>query len=258
MSAPAIGRCGAASSSRRTSSASRGVAAGVESHPGADPANSTPWRARADSARFNRFPCGGGGGRRWKNHRAILGVLQPWGAPSPRHSRDRAMIGYVNRAWAAFSAAVAAMGKSGLTKGDVATAIMVAGSPGRRVAGSPGRRVAGSPGRRVAGSPGRRVAGSPGRRVAGSPGRRVAGSPGRRVAGSPGRRVAGSPGRRVAGSPGRRVAGSPGRRVAGSPGRRVAGSPGRRVAGSPNLRPGVDGGRVRRMAALAPVSSIPV
>ena len=102
------------------------------------------------------------------------------------------------------------------------------------------------------------VAGSPGRRVAGSPGRRVAGSPGRRVAGSPGRRVAGSPGRRVAGSPGRRVAGSPGRRVAGSPGRRVAGSPGRRVAGSPNLRPGVDGERVRRMAALAPVSGIPV
>ena len=51
------------------------------------------------------------------------------------------MIGYVNRAWAAFSAAVAAMGKSGLTKGDVATAIMVAGSPGRRVAGSPGRPI---------------------------------------------------------------------------------------------------------------------
>ncbi len=88
------------------------------------------------------------------------------------------MIGYVNRAWAAFSAAVAAMGKSGLTNGDVATAIMVAGSPGRRVAGSPGRRV--------------------------------------------------------------------------------AGSPGRRVAGSPNLRPWVGGECVRRMAALAPVSSIPV
>ena len=42
-----------------------------------------------------------------------------------------------------------------LTSGDDAAAIMVAGSPGRRVAGSPGRRVAGSPGRRVAGSPGR-------------------------------------------------------------------------------------------------------
>ncbi len=51
----------------------------------------------------------------------------------------------------------------GLTFADDADAIMVAGSPGRRVAGSPGRRVAGSPGRRVAGSPGRRVAGSPGR-----------------------------------------------------------------------------------------------
>ena len=48
-----------------------------------------------------------------------------------------------------------------LTFADDAVAIMVAGSPGRRVAGSPGRRVAGSPGRRVAGSPGRRVAGSP-------------------------------------------------------------------------------------------------
>ena len=46
----------------------------------------------------------------------------------------------------------------GLTSADDADAIMVAGSPGRRVAGSPGRRVAGSPGRRVAGSPGRRVA----------------------------------------------------------------------------------------------------
>ena len=105
----------------------------------------------------------------------------------------------------------------------------------------------------VAGSPGRRVAGSPGRRVAGSPGRRVAGSPGRRVAGSPGRRVAGSPGRRVAGSPGRRVAGSPGRRVAGSPGRRVAGSPGR-----PTCVRGLGDESVRRMAALAPVSGIPV
>ena len=75
--------------------------------------------------------------------------------------------------------ASAARSSGGLTIADDADAIMVAGSPGRRVAGSPGRRVAGSPGRRVAGSPGRRVAGSPGRRVAGSPGRRVAGSPGR-------------------------------------------------------------------------------
>ena len=40
-----------------------------------------------------------------------------------------------------------------LTFADDADAIMVAGSPGRRVAGSP--PVAGSPGRRVAGSPGR-------------------------------------------------------------------------------------------------------
>ena len=46
----------------------------------------------------------------------------------------------------------------GLTSGDDAAAIMVAGSPGRRVAGSPGRRVAGSPGRRVAGSPNLRLA----------------------------------------------------------------------------------------------------
>ena len=53
----------------------------------------------------------------------------------------------------------------GLTFADDADAIMVAGSPGRRVAGSPGRRVAGSPGRRVAGSPGRRVAGSPNLRL---------------------------------------------------------------------------------------------
>ncbi len=160
MSAAAAGPCGAASSSHRTSTASRGVAAGVEPHPGADPANSTPWRARADIA-AQALPLRL---RRWykvEDHRAILGVLRPWGAPSPRHSRDRAMIGYVNRAWVAFSAAVAAMGNSGLTNGDDATAIMVAGSPGRRVAGSPGRRVAGSPGRRVAGSPGRRVAGSP-------------------------------------------------------------------------------------------------
>ncbi len=86
----------------------------------------------------------------------------------------------------------------------------------------------------------------------------IAGSPDRRIAGSPDRRIAGSPDRRIAGSPDRRIAGSPGRRVAGSPGRRVAGSPGRRVAGSPNLRPWVGGECVRRMAALAPVSRIPV
>ena len=49
--------------------------------------------------------------------------------------------------------ASAVRSSGGLTSADDADAIMVAGSPGRRVAGSPGRRVAGSPGRRVAGSP---------------------------------------------------------------------------------------------------------
>ena len=71
------------------------------------------------------------------------------------------MIGYVNRAWAALGAAVSAMGNSGLTNGDDATAIMVAGSPGRRVAGSPGRRVAGSPAMSASGAWRRRLRSRP-------------------------------------------------------------------------------------------------
>ena len=129
-------------------------------------------------------------------------------------------MGSMRRAWAAIEAAVSGIGNRGLTGANEALDI-IAGSPDRRIAGSPDRRIAGSPDRRIAGSPDRRIAGSPDRRIAGSPDRRIAGSPDRRIAGSPDRRIAGSPDR-------------------------------------PTCVRGLGGESVRRMAALAPVSSIPV
>ncbi len=208
---------------------------------------------RADLVALDGFPSARGIGTR-----RIKGIVRTPAAPRcggfgfAFDGGDLAMIGSMQKIAAALASAA---GKIRLTSRFAVsdTISRIAGSPDRRIAGSPDRRIAGSPDRRIAGSPDRRIAGSPDRRIAGSPDRRIAGSPDRRIAGSPDRRVAGSPGRRVAGSPGRRVAGSPGRRVAGSPGRRVAGSPGR-----PTCVRGLGDESVRRMAALAPVSSIPV